>query len=431
MFVIVALATSTFAYAQGEFPYPHTGDEIRVVTWNIENLGNRTPRRTEQQLEDLAQRLLTFEATVIAVQEISAVGGNSSSALETVLGHMGPAWKIAGETGNTILYDDSVVELVSFEELDQLRLPPFNSFYDDYPDWENLFGSNGDPFTNSRSLPSTAVFKTTVSGTGTSFRVISNHFHAGSTSTLAREYEGDAVQSYVQSLLMDVDESPNIIVLGDFNATPPNEPHPQLEENGLLGMLEKANSQNTGVLSSGNANIDHIYASMSILGQITNQSAFVILPEHYAETPEEFEAVYSDHSPVFIDIKLFDGSGYSGNWYDPSHDGEGWMIQVLENKRVLINWYTYDSLGNQMWLTGVGALVNGSVQIDEMLITEGGIFGPAFDPEDVELSVWGSLTFTFTDCQNAMLAYESITGFGSGTLNPVRLTRVAGLECDR
>ena len=429
--VVFGLTVSTLTHAQAEFPYPPAEDELRIVTWNIENLGTRTPRRTDQELEDLAQRLLTFDSPVIALQEVSAAAGNGVSAIETVLDHMGPGWKMTAESGNTIVYDETVLELVSFEVLDQLRFPPFNSFYDDYPDWQSEFGTNGDPFTNARSVPSTAVFKNTVAGTGTVFRIISNHFHAGSTSTLAREYEGNAVRIYVEDLLMDISETANIFVVGDFNARPEIEPHPQLEVNGLLAMLAKSNSQNTGVLSSGEANIDHIYASMSIVGQITDQSAFVILPEHYNETPEAFEAVYSDHSPVLIDLKLFNGSGYSGSWFDPLHDGEGWVIQVLNNNRILITWYTYDGLGQQMWLTGVGDLVNGSVHIEEMLISNGGVFGPAFNPDDVELSVWGSLTFTFTDCQNAVASYESIIGFGAGTLGPVRLTRLAGLQCDQ
>ncbi len=429
--VFTGLTSATFAQTQDEFPYPHADDELRIVTWNIENLGSRSPRRTDQELQDLARRLLSFDASVIAVQEISMSGGVTGTAINKVIENMGSDWHLAGAAGNTILYNESVVELVSFEILDQLRSPPFNSFYEDYPDWQSEFGSNGDPFTNSRSLASTAVFKTSIFGSGTAFRVISNHFHAGSESQLAREYEGDAVRLYVESLLMDVSETPNIFVAGDFNALPETEPHPQLQENAVLGMLSKSNSQNTGVLSSGNANIDHIYSSTSIYGQISAKSAFVILPEHYDETAQEFEAIYSDHSPVFVDVKLFEGSGYSGSWYDPLHDGEGWMLQVLDNNRLVITWYTYDSEGNQMWLTGVGELVNSSVHIEEMLISKGGIFGPAFNPDDVELSVWGSLIFTFTDCQNAIASYDSIVGFGAATLNPVRLTQVAGLQCDK
>ena len=106
------------------------------------------------------------------------------------------------------------------------------------------------------------------------------------------------------------------------------------------------------------------------------------------------------------------------------------MIQSLNNNRMLITWYTYDDQGEQMWLTGVGELINASVHIEEMRITKGGIFGPTFNPDNIELSVWGSLTFTFSDCQNAVASYASVTGFGEGTLNPVRLTHIAGLECD-
>jgi hypothetical protein len=83
-----------------------------------------------------------------------------------------------------------------------------------------------------------------------------------------------------------------------------------------------------------------------------------------------------------------------------------------------------------MWLTGVGEIVDSSVHIEEMLISKGGIFGPAFNPDDVELTVWGSLNFTFTNCQNAVASYESVIGFGADTLNPIRLTQIAGLQCD-
>ena len=83
-----------------------------------------------------------------------------------------------------------------------------------------------------------------------------------------------------------------------------------------------------------------------------------------------------------------------------------------------------------MWMTGVGTISGDTIHVEEMLITNGGIFGPQFNPDDVELTIWGSLTITFVDCDNATVEYVSVTGLGSGVLNPIRLTEVAGLECD-
>ncbi len=386
------------------------------------------PRRSDADLQNLAQRLLGFDATVIAVQEISGAGGNSGSAIETVLNYMGPGWGRAGISGNIIIYDVSKVSLKSSRLLNQLRIAPYSTFYEDYPEWQTDLGSNGDPFTSSRSLAFTAVFKTIGFGTGTTFRIVSNHFHARTNSTLAREYEGLAVRRYVENLLGDLNETPIVFVMGDFNARPETEPHIQLGETGFLQLLPKENSQSTGILSS-SANIDHVYASVSVFEKIARQSAFVVLPEHYGETPEQFEAVYSDHAPVLIDVDLFSARGFSGNWIDIEHNNEGWVIQTLADDRATVAWYTYDLQGNQMWMTGAGSLVNGVAHFAELIVAQGGEFGPAGESDIVETTVWGTLTITFVDCNNAVAEYSSVAGFGSGQFLLSRLTGVAGQEC--
>ena len=427
--VTAGLIWASALLAQGVFPFCPGSGQLRIVTWNIENLGSRTPRRSDAQLQDLAERLLTFEAPIIALQEISSSAGGNRPALQTVLDHMGPEWMIViGEFGNGVVYNSLLVSFISGQELVQLQQQPYSTFYEDFPDWRNQFGSNGDPFSNGRSLPYSAVFSHHESSS--MIRVISNHFHFGQDLAVIREYEGNAVRHYVEELLADPLESPRIAVVGDFNAAPEGSPHPQLTSGGQLQIVEKENSQNTGVMSSGNANIDHMYMSSPAFQSTVGQSSFVILPEHYAESPEEFEATYSDHSPVLVDLEFSSGFGFSGSWYDPSHDGEGWMIQVLDDNRALINWYSYNSDGAQMWMTGVGTISGDTIHVEEMLITNGGIFGPQFNPDDVELTIWGSLTITFVDCDNATVEYVSVTGLGSGVLNPIRLTEVAGLECD-
>ncbi len=119
----------------------------------------------------------------------------------------------------------------------------------------------------------------------------------------------------------------------------------------------------------------------------------------------------------------------TGAWYDPSHDGEGWLIEVLAENRALVTWYSYDQQGKQMWLIGVGEISGSIIQIDELQVTHGAVFGPDFDPDDVILNTWGSLEIEFIDCNSATFTYQSITGFGSGALNAIRLTNLSGLEC--
>lgn len=56
------------------FPVEPAAGHLRILSWNIELLGNRNPPRSDDQLLALAARLLGFNAAVIAVQEITATG---------------------------------------------------------------------------------------------------------------------------------------------------------------------------------------------------------------------------------------------------------------------------------------------------------------------------------------------------------------------
>lgn len=120
----------------------------------------------------------------------------------------------------------------------------------------------------------------------------------------------------------------------------------------------------------------------------------------------------------------------SSAWYDPSHNGEGWFLEELGDGRVNLYWFTYDDQGRQAWITGVGNREGDVIQIDELFLVTGPVFGAGFSSDDVTLTPWGSLSFTLQACDLASLSYASdLPGFGSGTLAPQRLTRLAGLEC--
>ncbi len=123
-------------------------------------------------------------------------------------------------------------------------------------------------------------------------------------------------------------------------------------------------------------------------------------------------------------------TAFTGSWYDPSHDGEGWMVEFTDRGQAVVTWYSYTEEGKQMWLLGVGTVSGNIIVIEEMLRTRGGIFGPLFDPADVEFENWGTLLIEFHDCDSATFNYSSISGMGTGVLNAVRLTELAGLECE-
>lgn len=123
-------------------------------------------------------------------------------------------------------------------------------------------------------------------------------------------------------------------------------------------------------------------------------------------------------------------SRLSGSWYDPSHAGEGYILQVLEDLRVLVYWFSYDAGGQRRWFYGVGTVENEDrLVFEEMLTTRGGVFGAGFDPETVELLPWGRLELEL-GCEAGTARFDPTeTGFPAGELALVRLTVLEGLEC--
>ena len=119
----------------------------------------------------------------------------------------------------------------------------------------------------------------------------------------------------------------------------------------------------------------------------------------------------------------------SGSWYDPTHNGEGFNLEMLADDRALVYWFSYDKQGNRRWFFGIGEYREGKLVFEDMLTSSGGVFGPDFDPDSVEFKSWGTLEMELT-CNEGTVSYSSSEdGFGSGTLNLIRLTTIETLGC--
>jgi hypothetical protein len=120
----------------------------------------------------------------------------------------------------------------------------------------------------------------------------------------------------------------------------------------------------------------------------------------------------------------------SGSWYDPSHDGEGYVLEMMNNGKPIVYWFSYDPNGDRRWFFGLGEVSGGKLVFDRMLTTIGGRFGDGFDPGEVTLIPWGELELDI-DCSGGTARYESVQdGFGEGELQIRQATRLAGLECN-
>ena len=123
-------------------------------------------------------------------------------------------------------------------------------------------------------------------------------------------------------------------------------------------------------------------------------------------------------------------AAFTGGWYDPAQNGHGLFVEVLSGNRFLASWFAFDPSGKQQaWFTGVGTYAGNTATITNVVLPTGGRFIPNFDPAAVTANHWGSLTFTFTDCNHGRVDFDSVAGYGSGSIKISRLTQPAGLAC--
>jgi hypothetical protein len=119
----------------------------------------------------------------------------------------------------------------------------------------------------------------------------------------------------------------------------------------------------------------------------------------------------------------------SGSWYNFDQSGHGFTIELLTDGRVLVYWFAYDFEGNQAWFFGTGTIAGDELVIAETFQTAGPVFGPDFNPDDLDLIPWGELRFSLS-CNEGSVTYDGTpAGYGTATLALTRLSYLAGLEC--
>lgn len=120
----------------------------------------------------------------------------------------------------------------------------------------------------------------------------------------------------------------------------------------------------------------------------------------------------------------------SGGWYDPAHNGEGWQVEELPDGRSQVYWFTYDANGEQAWTIGVSDTSGTHMSVTQNLRPVGAHFGSAFSPGDVRLDPWGRVDLSLDSCNHGTVSYDSSqAGFGSGSLQPIRLSMPVGAVC--
>ena len=119
--------------------------------------------------------------------------------------------------------------------------------------------------------------------------------------------------------------------------------------------------------------------------------------------------------------------GTSAIWFDVSHDGEGFIVEILEDNRVVMYWFTYDENGEQAWYIAVGEVRGNRMIFPEVIKTSGGVFGPDFDPTTVVSTVEGSAVFLMDACDHGTMVYQFAER--KGRFDVARISSVLGAQC--
>ncbi len=125
-------------------------------------------------------------------------------------------------------------------------------------------------------------------------------------------------------------------------------------------------------------------------------------------------------------------NGITGNWYGGStQSGHGFSVEVLPGSLMVAQWYVFTPTGGQAWISGSGSIVGNTATIQGYQITgAGALFPPLYDVNDTQPQLWGTLTFTFDDCNYGTVAWSpQVADYFKGAMAIQRLTLPAGLSC--
>lgn len=123
-------------------------------------------------------------------------------------------------------------------------------------------------------------------------------------------------------------------------------------------------------------------------------------------------------------------AGVTGSWYNPAQSGQGWVIEMVSSGQFVFYFYGYEDTGEQLWFIGIGDSTGDSMITVDVLRFSGTGFGGNFDPTSRTNESVGSMTFNFTDCNNAMVDFTSTSvGLSDFSIPAQRLTAIASVDC--
>ncbi len=136
-------------------------------------------------------------------------------------------------------------------------------------------------------------------------------------------------------------------------------------------------------------------------------------------------------SGALAGLVLSDG-GPTGQWFNPQRSGEGFFIEIIKGNpmQIGIAMYSFDADGDPLWVVGNVAIdANDEIVGIPVFEFNGPVWGPGYDPDDLNTIPFGTITVSFPTCDTALFSVQTSGALPSGDYSLVRLTSVEGVGC--
>jgi hypothetical protein len=159
----------------------------------------------------------------------------------------------------------------------------------------------------------------------------------------------------------------------------------------------------------------------------------------YNDVTEDLGQSWGTSAALYDNVKLempVIGPAHSGSWYNTGQSGHGFSIEFGRAPNgtplAVVYWYTFDSMGNPMFMVGTGTPDENRVEISFGSF-DGMIYGD-FSPSPNRYEA-GTAVFEFSDRDNATFSYtpsaDSATRWGHATpVENLPLVKLFGIPAD-
>lgn len=120
----------------------------------------------------------------------------------------------------------------------------------------------------------------------------------------------------------------------------------------------------------------------------------------------------------------------SGAWYEAGQAGRGVFLQVQDDGRAFLVWFSFRPDGEPAWIIGEGHAEGAELVFPTLTRPVGTRFGADFNAAQIRYEPWGNARLSGDGCGRLSLDYDAtLQSYGKGRFDYIRLTTPQGAGC--